>query len=256
MTRLEIAYSVNKVCQFLSEPLESHFKVVKRILSYLGNTLYHGLLLLPSPSDGPVSLRAYGDPGDRRSTSVSCIYLGPNLISWSSKKQSLVARYSVEAEYCGLANATAELLWFQSLPMKLEIKFHPPVLLCGNQSAVLIAHNLVLQSLTKHLELDIHFVREKVLAKALSILHVPATGEFFDAFTKLLPASLFHALKSKLKVVPLPHLKLEEGVIEVQLADKQKAPYQTSSLSKTRNAQSVQVVSHSGISSIVSTLVI
>lgn len=58
----------------------------------------------------------------------------------------------------GIADTTAELLW-------VRIKYHPPLLLCDNQSAVLVAHNLVLHSHTKHLELDIHFVREKVLAK-------------------------------------------------------------------------------------------
>lgn len=151
--------------------------------------MHHSLLLLPSPTDGPISLRAYSDsdwpsePDDKRSTSGSCIYLGPNLISWSSKKQSLVARSSAEAEYRGLV---AELLWVQSLLRELKIKFHPSVLLCDNQSAVFIARNLVLHSGTKYLELDIRFVREKVLTKALNILHVPATGQIVVALTKSL----------------------------------------------------------------------
>ncbi|MCI66510.1 retrovirus-related pol polyprotein, partial [Trifolium medium] len=82
------AFSVNKVCQFMAQPLESHWKAVKRILRYLKGTLSHGLLLAPSSTIVPFSLRAYSDADwatdqdDRRSTSGSCIYFGPNLVSW------------------------------------------------------------------------------------------------------------------------------------------------------------------------------
>ncbi|MCI76304.1 retrovirus-related pol polyprotein, partial [Trifolium medium] len=57
----DIAFSVNKVCQFMAQPLESHRKAVKRILSYLKGTLSHGLLLAPSSTTVPFSLRAYSD---------------------------------------------------------------------------------------------------------------------------------------------------------------------------------------------------
>jgi histone deacetylase 1/2 len=61
LTRPDIAFSVNKVCQFMSQPLESHWKAVKRILRYLKGTLNHGLLLSPAASGPPFSLRAYSD---------------------------------------------------------------------------------------------------------------------------------------------------------------------------------------------------
>lgn len=83
-------------------------------------------------------------------------------------------RSSVDAEYRGLANAIAELQWVQSLRHELNIKIHTPTLFCDNQSAVLIAHNPNFHSRTKHLELDIHFVRKRVLAEVLNISHVLA----------------------------------------------------------------------------------
>jgi histone deacetylase 1/2 len=103
ITRPEISYSVNKVCQFLSSPLEEHWKAVKRILRYLKGTLHHGLAISPAITGAPMSLTGFcdadwaSDPDDRRSTSGACIYLGPNLVSWWAKKQTLVARSSAEA---------------------------------------------------------------------------------------------------------------------------------------------------------------
>jgi histone deacetylase 1/2 len=206
LTRPDISFSVNKVCQFMAHPLESHWRAVKRILRYLKGTINHGLLLHPSTSSPPFSLRAYSDADwatdqdDRRSTSGSCIFFGSNLVSWGSKKQPLVARSSTEAEYRSMANTTAELIWIQSLLQELCIPYHPPTLLCDNLSAVSLAHNPVLHARTKHMELDIHFVREKVLSRQLQVLHVPATDQLADPLTKPLYPSNYSTIRSKLKV--------------------------------------------------------
>jgi histone deacetylase 1/2 len=207
LTRPDIAFSVNKVCQFMSQPLESHWKAVKRILRYLKGTLHHGLLLNPATKGPPFSLHAYSDADwgsdqdDRRSTSGSCIYFGPNLVSWGSKKQPLVARSSTEAEYRSMANTTAELMWIQSLLQELKVPYHVPTLLCDNLSAVSLAHNPVLHARTKHIELDIHFVREKVLSKQLTVLHVPAPDQLADSLTKPVSLSSFDSIRTKLKVI-------------------------------------------------------
>lgn len=96
LTRPEIAYSVNKVCQFMANPLESHWQAVKGILRYLRGSIQYGLLLCPASASLPFSIQPYcdvdwaSDPDDRRSTSGSCIFFGLNLVSWCSKKQALV----------------------------------------------------------------------------------------------------------------------------------------------------------------------
>jgi histone deacetylase 1/2 len=147
LTRPEISFSVNKVCQFLSNPLEEHWKAVKRILRYLSGTLQHGLLIQAAPTHQPLSLIGFcdadwaSDPDDRRSTSGACIYIGPNLVSWWSKKQTLVARSSAEAEYRSLAALTSEILWLQSLLTELGCRFYTPKILCDNLSTVSLSHN-------------------------------------------------------------------------------------------------------------------
>ncbi|XP_043717628.1 uncharacterized mitochondrial protein AtMg00810-like [Telopea speciosissima] len=124
LTRPDIAFSVNRVCQFMHTPTVDYWAAVKRILCYLKDTIELGIQIRPSRS---FQLIAYtnadlvGCPYNRLSISGYCIYLGENLISWSSKKQHIVARSSTESEYKGVANAAAELIWLHQLLHDLDI---------------------------------------------------------------------------------------------------------------------------------------
>ena len=94
------------------------------------------------------------------------IYLGPNLVSWSSEKQSVVSRSSTRAEYRALAQATTKVTWIQSLLSELHINLATtPIMLCDDQITVALAYNPVYHAKTKHVELDIHFIRDKVTTK-------------------------------------------------------------------------------------------
>ncbi|XP_073022027.1 secreted RxLR effector protein 161-like [Primulina eburnea] len=187
ITRPYIAYSVNKVCQFMQAPLHLHWKAVKRILRYLNGTMNFCLQLTASAS---LHLHGYcdadwaNDPDDRRSTSGFCWFLGGSPIVWCSKKQPIVSRSSTEAEYRSLANATSELIWLQSLITELHIPLSKtPVLWCDNLSTISLSANPVLHSKSKHIELDLYFVREKVLFKHLSVQHVPSIDQAGDILT-------------------------------------------------------------------------
>ena len=139
ITRPNIAFTVNKVSQFMNEPQDTHWSAIKRILCYLKHTIDHGLFIKKCSSN---QLFAFSDadwagcPDDIRSTSGFCIFLGSNLLSWSSKKQPIVSRSTTESEYKSMANTAADLCWLQSLFSELGV-FLPtaPILFCDNISA-------------------------------------------------------------------------------------------------------------------------
>lgn len=150
----------------MHQPLDSHWKAVKRILRYLRGTLQHGLLIRKSSNlalTGFCDADWASDVDDRRSTSGSCMFLGPNLVSWSSKKQSVVSRSTTEAEYCSLANTVSELTWLKSLLLELQVSLRVvPTIYCDNNSVVQMTGNPVYHAISRHIELDLFYVREKV----------------------------------------------------------------------------------------------
>ena len=145
---------VNKACQFMACPTNAHWLFVKRILRYHKGTLHLGLQFQSSTS---LELQGYSDADwvscqdDRRSTSGFCIFLGPNLISWSSAKQRLVSKSSGESEYKSLVSLIAELVWVQSLLQELCFSISPPTLWCDNLGAAHLARNPVFHSREKHI---------------------------------------------------------------------------------------------------------
>jgi hypothetical protein len=208
-TRPDLSFAVHQVCQFMHSPTTTHLTAAKRILRYLRGTLHHGIAFTP----GPMTLSAFtdadwaGDPSDRKSTSGFLVYLGSNPITWSAKKQPTVSRSSTESEYRALAIAAAELCWLRTLLKDLRIYLaDTPILWCDNVSALAIASNPVFHARTKHIEVDFHFVRERVLRKDLVVNFVSTQDQLADIFTKSLPTTRFLELQRNLMVPVCPHV--------------------------------------------------
>jgi hypothetical protein len=203
-TRPDIAYAVQQVCLHMHAPREPHLTALKRILRYVCGTLHLGLSLRPCSQD---NLVVYSDadwagcPDTRTSTSGYAVFLGDNLISWSSKRQVTVSRSSAEAEYRPVANAVAEATWLRQLLFELHSPLRRATLVyCDNISAVYMSANPVQHQRTKHIEIDLHFVRERVAIGDIRVLHVPTASQYADIFTKGLPSSVFTEFRSSLNV--------------------------------------------------------
>ncbi|KAH9764120.1 retrovirus-related pol polyprotein from transposon RE1 [Citrus sinensis] len=215
LTRLELAFSVNKLSQFMSDPRQPHWVACKRVLRYLKNTMN---MCLSFKKSEHLDLIAYTDadwatdPDDRRSISGYCVYLGDNLVAWSSRKQGMVARSTAESEYRAMALCSTEITWINSLlgELKMEVE-NVPIILCDSTSAAAIAANPVYHSRTKHFEIDLHFLRDKVTKGELEINYIGSNDQIADVLTKPLPHHKFSCFRSKLKVIDKT-LSLREGV--------------------------------------------
>jgi hypothetical protein len=205
LTRPDLAFSVNKVCQYLHAPTTEHWTAVKRILRYVKDTLHVGITFTRSRS---MLLSAFSDADwagsldDRRSTGGFAIFVGSNLVSWSARKQATVSRSSTEAEYKALANATTELIWVEALLRELGVKLkEKPCLWCDNLGATYLSVNPVFHARTKHIEIDFHFVRERVADNLLNIKFISSKDQVADGFTKALPARKLDEFKRNLNLV-------------------------------------------------------
>jgi histone deacetylase 1/2 len=205
ITRPDVSYAVNRVCQYLHASRISHWSAVKRILRYVCFTASYGLLLQPAASS---VLSAFSDadwagcPDDMRSTGGYAVFFGPNLIAWNAHKQATVSRSSTEAEYTAVANATAELIWVQSLLRELGVSQNQPLVLwCDNIGVTYLSSNPVFHARTKHIEVDYHFVRERVAQKLLRIKFISSKDQLADIFTKPLPQPQFVGCRRNLNLL-------------------------------------------------------
>ncbi|KAG8366106.1 hypothetical protein BUALT_Bualt17G0041400 [Buddleja alternifolia] len=208
LTRPDLSFCVNKVCQFMHAPTSDHWAAVKRILRYLQFTCDDGLLLTKSSM---TTVQIFSDSDwagcidDCKSTGGYLLYLGNNLISWSSKKQPTVARSSTKSEYKSIANAAAEGAWLCSLLHELRIPISPiPVLWCDNVGAIYLAANAVFHAWTKHVEIDYHFVHDMVSKGLLRLQFLSTKDQIVDILTKSLAARRFWDLRDKLRITTSP----------------------------------------------------
>ncbi|XP_019198070.1 PREDICTED: uncharacterized protein LOC109191846 [Ipomoea nil] len=200
--RPDLSYAVNRLCQHMHSPSTDHWAMVKWVLRYIKGTLDYGLRLSPSST---TAIHAYSDsdwvgcPVDRKNTSGFAVFLGSNMVSWLSRKQRTVARSSTEAEYKALANVAAEVTWIVSLLRDLGLySGQPSNLWCDNLGVTYLCANPVFHARTKHVEIDYHFVRNKVASADFVVNFISTKDQFADVLTKPLPGPRFSALRDKL----------------------------------------------------------
>ncbi|XP_058746118.1 uncharacterized mitochondrial protein AtMg00810-like [Vicia villosa] len=193
-TRTDISYVVQHVCFHMHSLCTEHMLPLKHILRYVQGTLQFGLHLYHSPIEKLVSYTDanWGGCSDTLQSILDyCVFLGDNLISWFSKRQPTLSRSSVEYEYRGVANEASKSCWLRNLLLELHFPISYATLVhCDNVSSIYLSDNPIQHQCTKHIEMDIHFVRE-VTRRQAHVLHVLSRHQITYIFTKGLPKVLF-----------------------------------------------------------------
>ncbi|CAN6705823.1 unnamed protein product [Malus baccata var. baccata] len=164
-----------------------------------------GLLM---KKNGSYHIMAYTDADwagnalDRKSTTGFCTFVGGSLVTWKSKKQTVIARSNAEVECRAMATTACELIWLKSLLVDLgHIDKEHMSLFCDNQAAMHIASNPVFHERTKHIEVDCHFIRAQVQSKVINTIYTRNHDQLADWFTKALYSTNFQRLLHKLRSI-------------------------------------------------------
>ena len=204
-TRPDITYGVGIISRFMEKPYQSHLQAAKRILRYVSGTRDHGILY--SYTDN-FDLLGYtdsdwaGDTETRKSTSGYAFFLGSGVISWSSKKQQVVALSTAEAEYMALASGACQAIWLRWMLRELmHEQAGPTKLMCDNKSAIALAKNPVFHGRSKHIDIKYHYIREQVKDGEIELNFCRSEDQIADILTKPLKADLFERLKTMLGVM-------------------------------------------------------
>lgn len=199
-TRADLAYNVNQLSQFLENPSEDHWRAAKRVLRYIKKTMDLGIVY--KPCESPDTLIAYSDSSwaseidSRKSITGVCLMLNGGIVSWRSKKQSLVADSTMYAEYIAAHACTREVVWFRRLLEGLRLQqTSATVLYLDNAAAESLVVNPVHHERSKHVDIKFHYTREKFASREIRVEHIASMDQLADIFTKILPVKRFETLR-------------------------------------------------------------
>ena len=199
----------------MHDPYKEHLEAIHRILRYLKQSPRKGLFFEKNEKK---NIEAFADINWAGSivtwrnlcldlwtlfggTSGYCSYVWKNLETWS-KKQGVVSRSTAEVKFHSITIGTFELLWLKWVLEELRIQWSGLMkLYSDNKSAISIAHNLVQHDRTKHVEVDSHFIKEKIEEKLLCMTFIPIRQQMADILTKGLPRLDFERLCCKLGMI-------------------------------------------------------
>ena len=189
-TRPDIVFPVSKVLRFMHNPSMNHLGAAKRILHYITGTTDYGLWYSKVTKFvliGFVNSDWAGSLDDRKSTSSYIFTLGSVVISWSSKKQDVVALSSSEAEYIAATTSACQAVWLRRLLADLcQVQEGTTPIYCDNKATIAMTKNPAFHSRTKHIDIRYHFIRDLVTAEEIELKHCGTNDQVVDNLTKSL----------------------------------------------------------------------
>jgi hypothetical protein len=205
-TRPDITYAISRLSSYTANPTMQHVTALKRVLRYLSGTRSYGITYR-DVLDHPNQFLGYADAAfasadEPRSTTGYVFMMAGGAITWFSKKQSIIAMSSTEAEYIALSEATREARWLRNLFSELGFAQTLPTTIRGdNEGSLALARNPQFHKRAKHIELQYHSIREQVQRGTITVESCRTNNQTADVLTK-----------------PLPRIKHKQHVAEMGLA--------------------------------------
>ncbi|XP_068994260.1 uncharacterized protein [Neodiprion pinetum] len=192
ITRQDISYAIYTLSAYNNIATKIHWQAVKRVFRYLQGTKELGL---EYNKEGNNEIFGYcdadwaNDEGDRKSITGYVFILQGGAISWSSKKQHIVALLTCEAEYMSLAAAVPEALCLRKLIQELDPASitKPTLIYMDNRGAIDLAHTSAYKPRTKHIDVRYHFIKENIEKGNVTIKFIGTKEMLADSLTKALP---------------------------------------------------------------------
>lgn len=208
VTRPDLMFVVCLASRYMESPTEAHFQVVKRILRYVKNTTELGIKYSRGEDRG---FQAYtdsdyaGDLDDRKSTSGFVFLMAGGAVSWSSKKQSIVALSTTEAEYIAAVSCATQGVWMARILEKIGQNIEGCITIkCDNSSSIQLSKNPAHHGRSKHIEVRFHYLRELTADGKVKLIHCGTQDQLADIMTKPLKLVTFEKLRKKLGLVETP----------------------------------------------------
>lgn len=208
VTRPDLAFVVGLASRFMENPTEAHFAVVKRVLRYVKDTIELGIMY---NRGGSREFEAYtdsdyaGDLDDRKSTSGSVFLMAGGAVSWSSKKQPIVALSTTEAEYIAAVSCATQGIWMTRVLGEFGEEYGDCITIkCDNSSAIQLSKNPVHHGRSKHIEVRFYYLRDLTKEGKVKLMHCGTQDQLADIMTKPLKLETFRKLKGMLGLVEVP----------------------------------------------------
>lgn len=207
-TRPDIAYAVSTLSQAVEAPEKKHWTAVKRLMRYLQGTRSIGLKYTRSRNKGKNELICFSDASyatgaQAKSISGCLIKLNGNTITWSSRKQTVVAQSTVESEYIALSEASKQVTWLREMLIELGMEpVTPTTIFEDNQGTIKLAENPLISKRSKHIAVRYHYIREKLAEGSIKLVYCSTENMIADALTKALAKPAFKKLRDQMGLEP------------------------------------------------------
>jgi porphobilinogen deaminase len=189
----------------MDKPTQQHNTAAKRVLRYISSTIAHGIWYKPVKNSkliGYTDSDWAGCQEDMKSTSGYVFSLGSGVVSWSTKKQSIVALSSAEAEYVAAARAAAQAIWLRRILRDVYTDCEEPIgLYSDSKAAIAISENPISHDRTKHIAIKYHYTREAVDKKEIQLIYCSSEDQKADMFTKILTRTKYEKNRQAIGVV-------------------------------------------------------